>query len=143
MKLNKLLTVVLAVLFVVTASVPALADRSTSFSHNSVYNELQVHRQGSMSGPTVTASISIDFIDNVPHQPESDYRLGIRIERKNTLGTVAWDAENKVYSMYCYLSADGNSKQALPNATCKFYINPNMNMALSTQNPQYTDNMSM
>ena len=125
--------------------VPAFADRSTYFAHTTMHNGAQVYRQGSLSGATVTASISLTFVSGVAHLPVSDYSCGIRVEGKNLNGSIIWSREVKSASMYCSISTDGSSKPVLPKATCKFYLDPDMSPTnpLSNQIQDYTDELSI
>ena len=145
MKLNKLLTVVLAVLFVITASVPALADRSATYSHTTMHNGAQVYRHGSISGSTVTASIILSFVSGVAHLPSSDYHTGIRITGYALDNSTISSEESGVCGMYCqytYPNPNGATKKPLWSADCFSYLDPSPLLSLSAQTPTFTDSIS-
>ena len=145
MKLNKLLTVVLAVLFVVTAAVPALADRSSTYSHTTMHNGAQVYRHGSISGSTVTASITLSFVSGVAHLPSSDYHTGIMITGYALDGSGLEPEESGICGMYCHLtypSSKTGEKKPLWSADCSSYLDPSPLLSLSAQTPTFTDSIS-
>lgn len=72
MKLNKLLTVVLAVLFVVAAAIPVSALNET-WNGATMYSGGRVKGYAHVNGTAIGMSTSVSFLANVPHLPSSDY----------------------------------------------------------------------
>ncbi len=146
MKIKKLLTVVLAVLFVVAASVPTLADRSSSYSHITMFNGAQVYRHGSIADNVVNAYISLSFLPDVPHNPSSDYSTGITIYAYSLNGIYLGRDSTGVCGMYCHLTfshSKAGEKRPLVSAACNSYLNPSELISLYDQTPTYINNISV
>lgn len=142
MKLQKCLTLILAVMFIFTATLSVAASVGDSFSHTSWYNGDPVIWSGNLHGQNVTASITRYISDS---SPADNYSTGIVVQGKNSLGGLLWTDSTKNALPYSVITTSGSSKKVLPKATCKFYIDPPMDPAISllTLTPNYADDLSI
>ena len=80
MKIKKMLTLALAVLFIVSAAVPVSAITGTA-SDTTMFQGAQVYRIGRALSKKITVSMTISFLPGVQHLPQNDYscRAGFKV----------------------------------------------------------------
>lgn len=119
----------MAALYIITAAVSVSADgiRGDAFSHTMTYSSAQIHCQGSLSGNTVSASISISFIPSLDHPPASDYSSGILVRARdlggndvNTGNQISYNSPSNLYSTYSFT---WGAKKPITSAECRFFVN--------------------
>ncbi len=138
--IKKIACAALCAVMLFCMALPAFADRSTSFAHTTMHNGAQVYRQGSISGYTVTASITLSFLPNVNHFPPSDYSTGIKIDGYSYSAAYLGYASTPVCGMYCSCVYQPDIKTILWYADCGFYLDPTSNFI--TLPADYTDRVS-
>ena len=126
MSSKKLLTVVLAILMITAASIPMSAEKSASFHQTTSYNGAQVIREGVLNGNTVYSDIAIIFT-SAPHQPVSDYDLGMRVRSYALGGTLINDSgfmRDNPTNLHCTYTFVWGSKKMISSGEYKFYLDP-------------------
>jgi hypothetical protein len=142
MRKRRLLTLLLAVLFVVGASIPVSAEDRGTFYQSVYHYGAQVIRQGMLSGVTVYGDIAIIFNPSMDHYPSSFYHLGMRVVSKNLSGN---EIANSGYlrddptNLHCTYTFVWSSKRIISRVEHSFYLDAPVN---EPSTPTYTHTLT-